>query len=208
MNDRALDRLEAEAAEIIGALKALFLEFDRRLGEVVSAQRLASSEARKEAADVRASLRELVTQAGATTSAQRQALKELRDGWQMHVEENSKSAGAELALTFGEEIAAGLEKKLVGMTEAVERATRRFEWMTTLKWAAGIAVAIVFTIALGVNAFTPQVDGLSDAKVRIALGQLTPCLIGTEHHTCVALDDKPILVKVRSDRTLAVVRGM
>ena len=63
MNDQTVDRFEAELTEILGAMKQLFGEFERRLGEAVSAQRLASSEARAEAADARAILRKLVQRA-------------------------------------------------------------------------------------------------------------------------------------------------
>lgn len=52
MNDQTLGRLEAEAGEILRTAKELFGEFERRLGEAVSAQRLANSEARNEAAEV------------------------------------------------------------------------------------------------------------------------------------------------------------
>ena len=45
MNQQDLARLETEAAEIVGAMKDLFKEFENRLGALVSVQRMASSEA-------------------------------------------------------------------------------------------------------------------------------------------------------------------
>ena len=44
MNEQDIE----QAAEIVGAMKDLFKEFESRLGEIVSTQRIASSEARAE----------------------------------------------------------------------------------------------------------------------------------------------------------------
>jgi len=63
MNPQDLARLETEAAEIIGAVKELFKEFENRLGEVVSVQRIAASESRAEGARAIQQLKELALSA-------------------------------------------------------------------------------------------------------------------------------------------------
>ena len=55
MNEQDIEH----AAEIVGAMKDLFREFERQMGEIVSAQRIASSEARAEGAQVAKDLHEL-----------------------------------------------------------------------------------------------------------------------------------------------------
>ncbi|HEY6398860.1 MAG TPA: hypothetical protein VIX82_15540 [Solirubrobacteraceae bacterium] len=71
MNDPDIEHFEAQAAETIGAMRALFREFENRLGEVASAQRLANSEARTEATKARAALENLVREATAIVDGQR-----------------------------------------------------------------------------------------------------------------------------------------
>jgi hypothetical protein len=208
MNDAAIERLEAEATEVLGAMKELFREFEKRLGEAVSAQRLASSEARAEAADARAILRKLVKRAEETADDQRQALEMLRENWWFNIEENAKAAGAGMAQEFGERIGAGLEKRLKALGADVERVTRRFQWVTALKWGAGVGLGVAIVIALGVNALTPQVDGLSSQQLRAAVAELVPCQVEKERHVCVKLGDKPQLVKGPGGPPIAVVRGL
>lgn len=108
MNDAAIERLEAEATEVLGAMKELFREFEKRLGETVSAQRLASSEAAASAADARAVLRELLKRVEETADEQRQSLEMLRENWWFNIEQNAKASGAGMAQEFGEKIAAGI----------------------------------------------------------------------------------------------------
>jgi hypothetical protein len=50
----------------------------------------------------RASLEALVQTAQGIAGTQRQAVQQLRRGWQLHVVENSRAAGAEMARTFGD----------------------------------------------------------------------------------------------------------
>jgi hypothetical protein len=207
MNDETLTRLEAEATEVLRTLKELFGEFERRLGEAVSAQRLASSEARTEAADARALLRKLVQRAEETANDQRAALNMLRENWWLNIEENAKASGAQMAFAFGEEIAAGLEKRLQVLSVEVERATRRFGWMTALKWGAGVAAGIVLTILIGVRVFTPGVDGLTRQQVRTVMARIGPCTIGKESHVCVAVDPEESL-RYKDDQTWMAIRGM
>ncbi len=52
MNQQDLERLETEASEIVGAMKDLFREFEHHPGEIVSAQRIAASEARAQGASL------------------------------------------------------------------------------------------------------------------------------------------------------------
>lgn len=203
-----IERFEAQAAQTVGEMKALFGEFEARLGEVVSAQRLASSEARNEAAKARAALEELARQAKAMVDAQGRTLEEVRQGWRFHVAENSRAAGEEIARAFGVRIATGLCQKLEGMSTAVERATRRLEWTTVGKWTAGIATGVVMTIALGVWAMLPHAEGLSWSYVRAGATRLQPCEAKQEVHVCVVIDREAGMVKGVNGEALAVVRGM
>jgi hypothetical protein len=202
-----VEHFEAQMAETAGEMKALFNEFRQQLGAMVNQARIANSEAREEGVRARAALDELVRHAMATAEGQRRALAELRGSWQLQVAENSKAAGQEIARAFGAQIASGLQQKLEGMSIAVERATRRFGWMTALKWTGGIAIAIVLTILIGVRAFLPGVGGLQWHYVRAAAERLQPCEVGQQAHVCIATDDKPRLVS-GPDRTAVVVRGM
>lgn len=208
MNDQSLGRLEAEAGEILRTAKELFGEFERRLGEAVSAQRLANSEARNEAAEVQATLRELVKLAEAAADAQREALDELSNRWWFYVEGEAQHTGADMARGFGEEIAAGLEKRLKVLGERVERATGRFQWTTALTWGIGIGLGMALTIAIGVWVFTPRARGLTDNQVRAAIAQLVPCQVDKTRHVCIKLDDRPQMSTLRGGTPLAVVRGL
>ena len=208
MNVPDIEHFEAQAAETVGAMKALFREFEARLGEVVSAQRLASSESRDEASKARAALEELVRQAKAIVEAQRQALTEVRQGWRLHVAENTRAAGEEIARAFGAQIASGLREKLETMTIAVEGVTRRFAWTTALKWIAGIAVAIPMTVALGLWAFLPRVEGLPWQYVRAGASKLRACEVGQEMHVCIVTVDKAQVLTSARGEPVVVVRGM
>lgn len=208
MNDQTLGRLEAEAGEILRTAKELFGEFERRLGEAVSAQRLANSEARNEAVQVQTTLRELVKLAEAAADAQREALDELSNKWWFYVEGEAQNTGADMARGFGEEIAAGLEKRLKLLGERVERVADRFGWVTAVKWGAGIGVGIALTILIGVWALTPRVEGLTDNQVRAAIAQLVPCQVDKTRHVCIKLDDKPRMSKLPGGAPVAVVSGL
>jgi hypothetical protein len=208
MNDQTLGRLETEVGEILRTAKELFGEFERRLGEAVSAQRLANSEARNEAAEVQTTLRQLVKLAEAAADAQREALDEVSNRWWFHVEGEAQETGAEMARGFGEEIAAGLEKRLKLLGERVERVADRFGWVTAVKWGAGIGVGIALTILIGVWALTPRVNGLTDNQVRAAIAQLVPCQVNRERHVCIGLDDRPQMSKLPGGGPIAAVRGL
>src|ERR1700730_16916399 len=189
-----VERFEAQMAETAGEMKALFCEFRQQLGAMVNQARIASSEAREEGEQAHAALGELVRVATVIVAGQREAVHVLRKDWQLHVAENSRAAGEEIARAFGAQIASGLQQKLEGKSIAVERATQRFGWMTALKWTGGIAVGIVLTVLLGLWAFLPRVEGLPWHFVRAGAAQLRLCQVGQEAHVCVATDDKPRLV--------------
>jgi hypothetical protein len=108
MNDRDLE----QAAEILGAMKDLFKEFENRLGEVVSTQRIASSEARAEGAKVSKDLHELALSARILVNEQRDLVKRLEQEWQLRIDQNAQRAGEAQAKAFGENIARGLQGQL------------------------------------------------------------------------------------------------
>jgi hypothetical protein len=208
MNEQDLARFETQAAETVGAMKELFKEFERRLGEVVSAQRLASSEASNEVAKARATLQALLQAAGKVAGVQKQVVQELRDGWKMHVAENSKASGKEMARAFGEEITTGLQQGLKTLTYEVTQATHRFGWMSALTWGSGIAVGIALSIGIGVWALVPSVEGLSTLQVREAMARLAPCHVGQETHVCAAIEDKSRAGKEQNGQALAMLKGL
>jgi hypothetical protein len=208
MNNLDIEHFETQAAETIGAMKALFREFEDRLGEVTSAQRLANSEARNEAAKSRAAFEELVRQAKNMTASQEQAITELRAGWRMHVTEDSRAAGGEIARAFGVQIAGGLRQQLEALGAMVQRATERFAWVSVLKWTPGIALAIVLMTALGIFTLLPRVPGLSWQDLRVAAETLQPCEVDRKVHVCIAIDPRVRWAKNTSGETIVVVQGM
>jgi hypothetical protein len=208
VNDDAISRFEAEAVETIASQKELFREFEKQLGETVSAQRLASSEARAEAADARATLRKLLKRVEETAREQHEALEMLRENWWFNIEENAKASGAGMAREFGKQIAAGLEERLQVLGADVERVTRRFGWMTALKWGAGVGLGIFLTIVIGIYALTPRTGDLSSSQAQAALAEIVPCQVEKAQHVCVKLDDKPLLRRWPGGPPMAVVRGL
>src|ERR1700722_6797723 len=105
MNQQDLARLETEAAEIVGAMKDLFKEFENRLGELVSAQRIASSEARAEGAQVTKDQHELGRSARILVGEQRDLVARIERDWQLRIDSNAQRAGEVHAQAFGENIA-------------------------------------------------------------------------------------------------------
>lgn len=208
MNEQDLARFETQAAETLGAMKDLFKEFERRLAEVVGAQRLASSEASNEGAKARATLQALVQAAVNVGVVQKQVVQELRDGWQMHVAENSKAAGKETARAFGEEIATGLQQRLQTMSYEVRKATLQFGWMSALTWGFGISIGIVVSIGVGVWALVPSVEGLSTLQVREAMARVAPCNVGQEAHVCAVIEDKSRAGKEQNGQVLLKLKGL
>jgi hypothetical protein len=206
-----------QAAEIAGVAKELFKAFEDRLGEVMATQRLAANEANESLAETRRELRELLNHARQASEAMRATQEELRRNWQMHVAENSKAAGREMARAFGTEIAAGLEGRLAKLAGEVATATRRLSWRTTLPWALALAIAIPLTITLGLSAFMPRpadpsIPGLTADQAHAVLSRITLCFPQRydlqDVHVCVATDDPPRLTRGPHEEAVVVVRGM
>src|SRR5579871_867395 len=208
MNAAQVARFDAQAAETVGAMKELFQEFERALGEVVAAQRVASSQAQEAGVKARLALEAIARQGQSLAEAQGAALAELRRSWQWHVAENSRAAGAEMARAFGEEISVGLRQRLEKLGDALERVTQRFERTSTVKWAAAIGAGIAMTILLGVSMLSPSVPGLSDERVRAASLQLVPCPVTSQVHVCIRVDSTLAPPNTADGEVLAVVRGM
>lgn len=232
MNQQDLERLETEVAEIVGAMKDLFREFERHLGEIVSTQRLASSEARAEGAQVTKDLHELRTSARVLVNEQRELVARIQREWQLRIDNNAQRAGEAQAQAFGENIAQGLQGQLAELAAEVKSATRRLTWKSSLQWALGIAIAIPLTVGICVSAFLPHaaetppaVDkpliakpsvglpnaiNLTAAQTRAAVSKLSLCQVPktNDWHACIEVDNPPRMGLGAIDRPRVVVRGM
>jgi len=232
MNSQDLERLETEAAEIVGTMKELFKEFENRLGEVVSVQRIASSEARAEGAQVTKELHELGRYARTLVGEQRDLLARIEREWQLRIDNNAQRAGDAQAQAFGEGIARGLQRQLAELAADVKRSTRRFTWKSSLQWVLGIAIAIPLTVVICVNAFlphgeslekpnverptiskpigVPSVIGLTAAQTREAVSKLSLCQAPktSDWHACIEVDNPARMGLGSVDKPRAIVRGM
>jgi hypothetical protein len=217
MNPQDLARLETEAAEVVGAMKELFKEFEKRLGEVVSVQRIAASESRAEGARAIQQLKELTVAAKDLAGGQHQLLTRIERDWQLHIDGNAQRAGQAQAKAFGESIAQGLEERLAELAIQVDRTTRRLSWKVVLGWALGIAIAIPLTVSVGVQTFAPSVEklsveGLTPEQTTDVLSKVIRCRVNKndwhDWHVCVAIDDSPRLTKGSSGEALVIIRGM
>jgi hypothetical protein len=207
MSDHPLDVL----AEITGTIKGFVTVFESQLGEVMSTQRLASTEMNHALAETQRALKKLLDHAEAAAAKTRQMQEELRDKWQFHIEKNSKEAGRAMALEFGQQVSTGLRKDLEVLAQDVQAATRRFEWMTTLKWGLGIGLGMALTLLIGipvlVQALSPSVRGLSSEQVQGVLSYVSTCPVGQKTHVCVAVDDKPLFSQGAHGESV-VIKGM
>jgi hypothetical protein len=234
MNQQDLERLETEAAEIVGAMKDLFGEFEKQLGEIVSVQRIASSEARAQGAQVSKDLHEMNRSARALLSEQRDLVARLEREWQLRIDANAQRAGEAQAQAFGQNITRGLQGQLDKLTADVNSATRHYTWRSSLQWALGIAIAIPLTVGVCVSAFLPHADpqidnanggrpvmsrsgvglpgavGLTAAQTRAAVSKLSLCQTPktNDWHACVEVDNPPRMGLGAVDKPRAVVRGM
>jgi hypothetical protein len=216
MDSQDLARFETDVAEIVGAMKDLFAEFEKRLGEVVSAQRVTMSEARAESARVAQHLQELGRSAKTLVEDQRNLLTRIEREWQLRIDSNAQRAGEAQAKAFGENIARGLHVQLARLANQVEASTRHLTWKSSLRWALGIGLAIPLAINIGVQAIAPSgeklsVPGLTPEQTRDALSKLVRCHRGNDWedwHICIAVDVPPSLTKGANGEALAVVRGM
>jgi hypothetical protein len=93
-------------------MKDLFREFENRLGEVVSAQRVTGSEARAEGARITQQFQELARAARDLVAEQRKLLMCIERDWQLRIDSNAQRAGEAQAKAFGESIAQGLHEQL------------------------------------------------------------------------------------------------
>jgi hypothetical protein len=226
-----LARLETEAAEIVGTMKDLFKEFERHLGEVVSTQRMASSEARAEGAQVAKDLHELGRSARLLVGEQRDLVARIERDWQLRIDTNAQRAGEAHAKAYGENIARGLQERLEDLATEVNASTRRFTWKSSLPWALGIAIAIPLTVGVCVSAFLPQAEktatierqpvskpgvgfpsaiGLTAAQMREAVSKLSLCQTPktNDWHACIEVDNPPRVGLGSVDKPRVVVRGM
>lgn len=154
MNEQEIE----QAAEIVGAMKDLFKEFESRLGEIVSTQRIASSEARAEGAKVAKDLHELRSAARTVVDEQRALVSRLEREWQLRIDSNAQRAGEAQAQAFGAGIARGLQGQLEELAADVKSATQRYTWKSSLQWALGIAIAIPLTVGVCVSVLSPHVE--------------------------------------------------
>jgi len=232
MNQQDLTRLETEAAEIVGAMKDLFKECEKRIGEMVSVQRVSASEARTEGAEAVQQLQELTRCSKNLVDEQRSLLARIEQEWQLQIDSNAQRAGEAQAKAFGESIGRGLEGRLADLAARVEASTHRLTWKSSLRWTLGIALAIPLTVAICVGAFLPSAQrkptvetsalgppdfgrptapiGLSAAKTREVLSKVSVCEVAktADWHACIEVDSPPRMGLGAVDKPRVVVRGM
>jgi len=231
MDQQDVARFETEAAEIIGAMKELFKEFEHRIGEVVSVQRVSASEARSEGAQAARQLQDLTRLSRSLVDEQRNLLARIEREWQLRIDSNAQRAGEAQAKAFGENIAQGLQDRLAGLAAQVEVATRRYTWKSAWPWALGIAFAIPLTAAVCLNASSrsggqpspeaaalskPKLGSsafainLSEAQAREALSKLSLCQVPKtlDWHACIEVDSPPRIGFGGINGPRVAVRGM
>ena len=231
MDQQDVARFETEAAEIIGAMKELFKEFENRIGEVVSVQRVSASEARNEGAQAARQLQELTRLSKSLLDEQRNLLTRIEREWQLRIDSNAQRAGEAQAKAFGENIARGLQDRLAELASQVEVATRRYTWKSAWPWALGIAFAIPLTAAVCLNASAPSggqpspeaaalskpklgssafAINLSEAQAREALSKLSLCQVQKtlDWHACIEVDSPPRIGFGGTDPLRVAIRGM
>jgi hypothetical protein len=226
MNQQDLVRLETEVAEVVGATKDLFREFERHLGEIVSAQRMASTEARAEGAKVTKDLHELRTSAGILVREQRDLVARIEKEWQLRIDQTAQRAGEAQAKAFGENIARGLHAQVTALGSEVKRATQATQvlaWKTSIRWVLGIAFAIPLTVGICVSALSPHDPSfgeqtgkvipnmaLSSAQTQEAVDKLSLCQVPRTDgwHVCIEADSPPRVGFGEDDKPRVVVGGM
>src|SRR3954468_1535350 len=230
MDQQDVARFETEAAEIIGAMKELFKEFEHRIGEVVSVQRVSASEARTEGAQAARQLQELTRLSKSLVDEQRNLLSRIEREWQLRIDSNAQRAGEAQAKAFGENIAQGLHDRLAELAAQVEVATRRYTWKSAWPWALGIAFAIPLTAAVCLNASSPSsaqpspeaaalsqpkftsafAINLSEAQAREALSKLSLCQVQKtlDWHACIEVDSPPRIGFGGTTPLRVAIRGM
>jgi hypothetical protein len=231
MNQQDLTRLETEAAEVVGAMKELFKEFENRIGEVVNVQRVSASEARTEGAQAAQRLYELTRHSKTLLDQQRDLVARIEQSWQLRIDSNAQRAGEAQAKAFGENIAQGLQARLAELASQVEVATRRYTLKSAWPWALGVAFAIPLTAAVCLNCSSPRGNppntespprskpnlgtsafavNLSEAQAREALSKLSLCQAPKtlDWHACMEVDSPPRMGFGGTDRPRVIIRGM
>jgi hypothetical protein len=228
MNQQDLVRLETEAAEVVGAMRDLFREFERHLGEIVGAQRMASSEARAEGATVIKDIHELRTSAGIMVREQRDLVARIEKEWQLRIDQTAQRAGEAQAKAFGENIARGLQVQITALGSEVKRATQATQvlaWKTSIRWVLGIALAIPLIVGICVSALSPHDSpgeqgtagkavipnmALTSAQMQEAVDKLSLCQVPRTDgwHVCIEGDNPPRVGFGEDDKPRVVVRGM
>ena len=228
MNQQDLARLETEAAEVVGAMRDLFREFERHLGEIVSAQRMASTEARAEGATVIKDIHELRTSAGILVREQRDLVARIEKEWQLRIDQTAQRAGEAQAKAFGEHITRGLQAQITELGAEVKRATQATQglaWKTSLRWVLGMAIAIPLTVAVCVSALSPhdsspggQTVGkavipnmaLTSIQTQEVVAKLSLCQVPRTNgwHVCIEADNPPRVGFGEDDKARVIVRGM
>lgn len=227
MDQQDLVRFESEAAEVVGAMRDLFREFEKHLGEVVSVQRMASSEARAQGAEVTKDIHELRSSARIMVTEQRELLARLEREWQLRIDETAKRAGETQAKAFGAHIAQGLQGQITALGAEVKRATQATQglaWKTSLRWVLGIALAIPLTVGICVSALSPHDPlsaeqtrravipnmALTAAQTQQAIDKISLCQAPRLNgwHVCIEADNPPRVGFGEDDKPRVFVRGM
>ena len=226
MNQQNLARLETEVAEVVGAMKDLFREFERHLGEIISVQRMASTEARAEGAQVTKDLHELRTSAKVLVSDHRDLVARIKREWQLRIDQTAQRAGEAQAKAFGEHIARGLQAQITTLEAEVRRATEAtqgFAWKTSLRWVLGIAIAIPLTVGICVSALSPHDSlpggqttavipnmALTSVQTQEAVAKLSLCQVPRADgwHVCIEAENPPRVGFGEDDKARVVVQGM
>jgi hypothetical protein len=205
--DPELKRATDEVAEFAAAAKALLGLYETKLAKVVNDLELAKNRSSDHEGQIRKSLDDISRTGKELARQQRDLVTEIEKAWTLRIDRTAATAGAEQARVFGEGIALGLQQRLDGLASEVEEATRRFRWMSAAKWGVGIALGIPLTVAIGVWALVPKVEGVEAFEVYYAMQRLEPCKVGNEGHVCVAIDPKQKLAGPGKE-AMAVVKGL
>lgn len=208
MNEAELERFESQAAQIVSAAKGLLTEFETRLAQAVNDQRVTNAQSREEAARLQAILKDVATQTKALTAMTRKDLGDIRAEWRQPFEDAARASGRAQAQAFGHEIGLGLSSQLEKVTERARWALNRYHWASIATWAIGVGIAIPLTVALGVWAVLPSVEGVEPWRVQIAMQRLERCEVAGKPRLCIAVDDKPSLLKGASGQPVTAVRGL
>ena len=202
-----LKRAAEEVVELAAAAKALLGSYETHLAKAVNDLELAKNRSSDHEGQIRKTLDAISRSGQELVRQQRELVTEIERSWALKVDRNAAVAGAEQAKLFGIGITAGLLEKLQPLTARVEAATKSFRWQSAVKWGAAIGIAIPLTVAIGVWAFAPHVDGVSSFEVQYAMQRLEPCTIGKERHVCIASDPKRKVTSADGDARV-VIQGL